>query len=135
MKWNAEITEEEALNSLESEMFSFKKVKYYSVPEAFFLASNESKLVHVADLEAIINENLDPAISFLARMCLKYYEFPVESIVFFPNGSAIHRINANTLLGIANEQDSIFEIRDPIEKNYQEFLEKALLMSKAMKVD
>ncbi|GIY51207.1 selenoprotein N [Caerostris extrusa] len=146
VKWNAEITEEEALNSLESEMFSFKKAKYYrrtlretalaSPPILQILKDNFiSFWSTVADLEAIINENLDPAVSFLARMCLKYYEFPVESIVFFPNGSAIHRINANTLLGIANEQDSLFEIRDPIEKNYQEFLENALLMSKAMKVD
>ncbi|GFW57906.1 selenoprotein N [Trichonephila clavipes] len=83
----------------------------------------------------IIKENSDSAASFFARVCLDNYDFPVESIISTPNGSVIHRININALLGLVDEQESFFEIRDPVEKNYQEFLENALLMSKAIKVD
>ncbi|GFU00775.1 selenoprotein N [Nephila pilipes] len=142
IKWHTEISIEEALDSLELQFFPFKKVKYYNVLEAFLRAENESKLVHgivfwstVADLEEIIKVNSDSAASFFARICLDNYDFPVESIIFSPDGIVIHRINANALLGLATEQESFFEIGDPVEKNYHEFLENALLMSKAVKVN
>ncbi|CAL1270289.1 unnamed protein product [Larinioides sclopetarius] len=46
LKWKSEITMDEALNSLELQFFPFKEVKYYNVPDAFDVASKESKLVH-----------------------------------------------------------------------------------------
>lgn len=54
-------------------------------------------------------ENPDKNNSLLAKTCLNNYEFPVESLIFFPNGSVIHRINANTLLGLVNEENSLFQ--------------------------
>ncbi|GFQ94019.1 selenoprotein N [Trichonephila clavata] len=146
IKWHAEISVEEALTSLELQFFPFKKVKYYrrTLRETALASPPILEILNthfisfwsiVEDLKEIIKENSDSVASFFAQVCLDNYDFPVESIIFTPNGSVIHRININALLGLVDEQESFFEIRDPVEKNYQEFLENALLMSKAIRVD
>ncbi|KAG8194591.1 hypothetical protein JTE90_013327 [Oedothorax gibbosus] len=149
LQWTYEISMEDAIETLERQFFPFKKVKYYKFPEAFFKASDESKLVHglilwdllqkhfvsfwttVAELKGMVQENPNPKNSLLAKTCLNNYVFPVESLILFPNGSVIHRVNANDLLTLV-EKESLFSIQDPLETLYHQFLQNALLMSKAI---
>ena len=46
IKWEREITHEEALTILEQKMYPFKKVPYLSFGKAYTKAKEEKKLVH-----------------------------------------------------------------------------------------
>lgn len=83
----------------------------------------------------IKNTSLDEIDRLRCKLALNAYEFPVESMVIHPNGTVLHRINANVLLEISNkyhERKSFMQstfldvdnsiVEDPISNEYEKFL-------------
>lgn len=83
----------------------------------------------VSDLEIMKSRSPPDLESHLAESVLKDYNFPVESLVVYPDGTVVHHINANTLLDFGDQivDFSILKgFHDPVEKEYHNFLKEAL---------
>ena len=56
--------------------------------------------------QALQKDESDPSMSAFATMLLSEYEFPVMMMVIAPNGTVVHKVNANDFLDI---DTSVFE--------------------------
>lgn len=67
----------------------------------------------------------DPVISKFASYLLTEYEFPVMLMVIAPNGTVVHKVNANDFLDM---ESSIFEtgLQSPSSIQYEKFLKEGL---------
>lgn len=63
--------------------------------------------------------------SSFTTMLLDQYEFPVMMMIIAPNGTVVHKINANTFLDM---ETSVFEsgLSDPAPYLYEKFLKEGL---------
>lgn len=77
------------------------------------------------------NDSTNPEIKKLAQLAVESYRFPVESMVALPNGTVIHRMNANELLDSDNKGTNTFNgFEDGISATYYTFLNEAVSKAK-----
>lgn len=58
-----------------------------------------------------------PEAALRAKLALEAYEFPVEMMVALPNGTVVHRINANNFLDAGSLLDAGYVHEEPVH-NY-----------------
>ncbi|VDI51956.1 selenoprotein N [Mytilus galloprovincialis] len=107
--WTHEIGLDDALQQLEVKMYPFKKITYYNFTETIKKAQEENKLIHsillwerfisnwnlVVDLKEFEKDSSQPEIQKIAAHFMENYKFPVMMYVTFPNGTIVHKVNAN----------------------------------------
>uniref|UniRef100_H3A241 Selenoprotein N n=1 Tax=Latimeria chalumnae TaxID=7897 RepID=H3A241_LATCH len=185
IKWQSEISWEEAARRLEITMYPFKKVPYLPFTEAFHRAKAENKLVHsillwgalddqscfsagsgrtlretvlesspvlallsenfisswslVKELEILQNNEENELLAKQASLHLEKYNFPVEMMLCFPNGTVVHHMNANYFLDITSMKPEEMEggifsfsagFEDPSTAMYLKFLKEGLEKAK-----
>lgn len=76
-------------------------------------------------MEALKKDESDPSMKEFATMLRAAYEFPVMMMVIAPNGTVVHKINANDFLDM---ETSVFEsgLQDPASYQYEQFLKEGL---------
>ncbi|KAL3872735.1 hypothetical protein ACJMK2_035939 [Sinanodonta woodiana] len=127
IKWSKEITQQEAHRKLEVYMYPFKKVPYYNFTTAVDKARDENKLLHSILLWGSLKNDstTDPRYAELAKHFLDHYTFPVMMMVSLPNGTIIHKMNANDFLDMGiNLLESGFQ--SPTSHNYWKFLTEGI---------
>ncbi|KAK7481154.1 hypothetical protein BaRGS_00027587 [Batillaria attramentaria] len=85
--WDSLIDQESALRLIETEFYPFKVVTYHNLTKAHQLSREQNKPIHA-------DEN-DPVMSEFAKTLLSEYEYPVVMMVIAPNGTVVHKVNAN----------------------------------------
>ena len=66
-----------------------------------------------------------------AELAVESYRFPVECMIAMPNGTVIHRMNANELLENDNADTSAVDgLSDGLSANYYKFLNEAISKAK-----
>lgn len=79
----------------------------------------------IADLKALQKDESDPLMSTFATMILNEYEFPVMMMIIAPNGTIVHKLNANKFMDAEN---SFIEsgLNNPATYQYEKFLKEGL---------
>nr|KAG5695198.1 hypothetical protein BaRGS_018320 [Batillaria attramentaria] len=97
--WDSLIDQESALRLIETEFYPFKV--------------------------ALEKDENDPVMSEFAKTLLSEYEFPVMMMVIAPNGTIVHKVNANEFLDM---ESSVFEtgLQNPSSFQYEQFLKEGL---------
>ncbi|KAK7481156.1 hypothetical protein BaRGS_00027589 [Batillaria attramentaria] len=133
--WDSLIDQESALRLIETEFYPFKVVTYHNLTKAHQLSREQNKPIHaqrfvstwalVVDLQALEKDENDPVMSEFAKTLLSEYEFPVMMMVIAPNGTIVHKVNANEFLDM---ESSVFEtgLQNPSSFQYEQFLKEGL---------
>jgi hypothetical protein len=59
-------------------------------------------------MQALQADESNPKMSAFAKMLLSEYEFPVMMMVIAPNGTIIHKVNANNFLDTGSDTSMNF---------------------------
>lgn len=77
------------------------------------------------------NQYITPELKTQAGLALESYRFPVESMVALPNGTVVHRMNANEQLDSDDADTSAVPgLSDGLSANYYKFLNEAISKAK-----
>lgn len=81
----------------------------------------------LAEVEGLSKDSSDPNVKEIAKTSFNGYEFPVQSLVQYPNGTILSRLNANKLFDVSGETSATSALfDDPINTNYYNFLKEGL---------
>ncbi|KAK2081464.1 hypothetical protein P7K49_040370, partial [Saguinus oedipus] len=136
IKWQQELSWEEAVRQLASAMYPFKKtVLESSLILTLLNKSFISTWSLVKELEELQGNQENPAHQKLAGLHLEKYSFPVEMKICLPNGTVVHHISANYFLDITfmkpeKIESNLFSFsptfEDPSMATYMQFLKEGL---------
>jgi len=84
----------------------------------------------LAEVEDLSVNSTDPIVREIAKKSFEGYQFPVQSMVQYPNGTILCSLNANELFDISQQASAasvLFD--DPVSLNYYNFLTEGLKKS------